>query len=168
MPATYEKIQSTTLGSAVQSINFTSIPATYTDLRVVIANAFTSNTAAINMRFNTDAGANYSCTQLSGNGTVAYSDRSTSQNYARLIGLDYATSTTIPHMCTVDIFSYAGSTFKTLLSVAASDKNGVTGAIENIVNLWRSTSAINAIEVRSQSGTLAIGTTATIYGILKA
>jgi hypothetical protein len=167
MPTTYEPIATQTLGIATQSITFTSITGTYTDLRVIIANAFTSNTAAINMRFNGDTGTNYSYTQLSGGGASAYSNRSTSLSYARILGLDNGTSTTIPHMSTVDIFSYAGSTFKTLLALSASDKNG-SGAVETVVNLWRSSSAITSVEVRSQSGTLAVGTTATLYGIKNA
>jgi hypothetical protein len=36
MPATYEPIATTTLGTAAAFITFSSIPATYTDLRLVI------------------------------------------------------------------------------------------------------------------------------------
>ena len=36
MPATYEPIATTTLGSAATNITFSSIPATYTDLRLVL------------------------------------------------------------------------------------------------------------------------------------
>ena len=169
MAITYEPIATNTLGTATQSITFTSIPATYTDLRVIIANAKTSNTASINMRFNADTGTNYSYTQLSGQGTAAYTNSSgaTPLGYARVLGLDSGTSITIPGMSIVDIFSYTGSTFKTLLAMASTNFNG-SGTIESVVNLWRSTSAITSVEVRSQSGTMSIGTTATLYGILKA
>ena len=168
MPTTYEPIATQTLGSNTASITFNSIPSTYTDLRVIIASAYTSNTASINMRFNGDTASNYSCTQLSGGGASAYSNRSTSMTYARILGLDNGTSTSIPHMSTTDIFSYSSSTFKTLLTMSASDQNG-SGAIENIVNLWRSTSAINSVQVLAQgSGLLVTGTTATLYGIKNA
>jgi glycosyltransferase involved in cell wall biosynthesis len=42
MPATYEPIATTTLGSAAASITFSSIPATYTDLRLVIVGNLSS------------------------------------------------------------------------------------------------------------------------------
>jgi hypothetical protein len=71
-------------------------------------------------------------------------------------------------MWTIDIFSYAGSTFKTCLITRSSDQNG-SGEVMREVSLWRNTAAITTILFRlSTSGNYATGTTATIYGILKA
>ena len=72
-------------------------------------------------------------------------------------------------MLTIDIFSYAGSTYKTLLTTSSTDKN-TTGGIGRIISLWRSTSAITSITITDGGAGFgwAVGTTATIYGILKA
>ena len=63
-----------------------------------------------------------------------------------------------------DIFSYAGSTNKTLLITGANDVNG-DGSSEKNVGLWRSTSAITSITIHLSSGNFANASTATLYGI---
>ena len=164
MATTYEKIQSTTLGSATASINFTSIGSGYTDLRVVLVCVATTTFPQI--RFNSDSGSNYSWTWLGGNGSAAQSGRFTSQTeFYTNIGGDAS----IPFMTTFDIFSYAGSTFKTMLWNEVNDKN-CSGIISPKVGLWRSTSAITAINLKADiyGTTFGAGTTATLYGILKA
>ena len=162
---TYTPIATTTLGSAASSITFSSIPATYTDLRLVFVG---TATAADNLfiRYNGDTGANYSRTFIYGNGTSTASNRNTSVTYiipAQLNGL----STTIPRFYQMDIFNYAGSTYKTSLSMGAEDSNGGSGDVASSVELWRSTSAINSILLfpANAGTTFKIGTTATLYGI---
>jgi hypothetical protein len=160
--ATYEPIATQTLGTAVTTITFSSIPATYTDLRLVLNVPTTSVARSVYVRLNSDTGTNYSGTYLQGNGATATSARTTS---AAQIEFGNATSTTLPSLFTADIFSYAGSTFKTLLASAATDRNG-TGVTDNRVQLWRSTSAITTILLLlSSTGNFDIGTTATLYGI---
>jgi hypothetical protein len=169
MATTYEKIQTYTLGSAAANITFSSIPATYTDLRISFTttpNLTTfSNTWII---FNSDTGSNYSFTRVWGNGTSALSGQSTSQSKI-IIGNAAGSSTTQPSFYGVDIFSYAGSTFKTCLVDANADRNGA-GSVEKTVGLWRSTSAITSITLNLEGGIIDLepGTTATLYGILKA
>lgn len=165
MPATYEPIATTTLGSASATITFSSISSAYTDLRVVLVG---TASASVNprMRFNNDSATNYSMTILAGDGSSASSARTTNQAYIDLSYNSYFTSAT-PTMSTADVFSYAGSTNKTTLISRASDFNG-SGYVETMVALWRSTSAINRIDLFPQSGTFSTGTRATLYGILKA
>lgn len=167
MPATYEKIATTTLSSAANNITFSSISSAYTDLRLVVIG--TVSVAGDNpaMQFNSDTGTNYSNTELRGNGTAAASSRNTS--YSRLQFSAFGGwSTTIPMMATADIFSYAGSTNKTVLTTYAGDSNG-SGLTAVDVGLWRSTSAINSIKIYPENGNnFSIGTTATLYGILRA
>lgn len=163
MPATYEKIQSTTLGSAATTITFSSIPSTYTDLRLVVK--IISGSATVGMRFNSDTGNNYSSTYLLGSGTAASSGRYSNNN---AIPLADNTSSTGWSFQTADIFSYAGSTYKTILSNNNNDQNG-SGNIENTVSLWRNTAAISTILLTTfTASTFSVGTTATLYGILKA
>lgn len=161
MPATYEPIASTTLSSAASSITFSSIPGTYTDLRLVLVATTTTGTSCY-LRFNSDTGTNYSRTELYANGSNAFSSGGSSQ--AQISFLVNSISTTIPTFVTADIFSYAGSTFKTCLTSASQDENG-SGAVGRFVGLWRSTSAITSVNLFFYSGNFATGTTATLYGI---
>ena len=165
MPATYENLATTTLSSATASITFSSISAAYTDLRVVLVGSTTSSVVCA-LRLNGDTASNYSNTSLAANGSSAFSGRNA--NTTELFFADStAISTTTPAMFTIDLFSYAGSTNKTLLATSSSDLNG-SGITERDIGLWRSSAAINSIELRARSSTWKIGTTATLYGILKA
>lgn len=159
MPATYEPIATQTLASAAASITFSSIAASWTDLRLVFT-VIGTGTNDTYLRFNSDTATNYSITTLTGNGSAASSGRSTTQT---LINLDEAIAAQ-PSFFSVDIFSYTGSTFKTVLANLNSDRNG-SGYVSNRVGLWRSTAAITSITLSPSASTFAIGTTATLYGI---
>jgi hypothetical protein len=162
--ATYEPIATTTLGTAASEIAFSSIPSTYTDLRVVWTARVASTDFPI-LRINSDTGTNYSNTILYGNGTSAASTRASSTATLYLgadIGIPTATNTFC--LITIDFFNYAGSTNKTFLSVYSNDRNG-SGEVNRAVGLWRSTSAINALSLRTTGVNLAVGSTATLYGI---
>ena len=164
MPATYEPIATTTLGSANNAITFSSIPSTYTDLRLVVVGTVNTTGVEVRVQLNGDTASNYSNTQLTGNGSAASSNRY-SAAYFQFIG---SGSSTVPNMATMDLMSYAGSTFKTVLTTWSGDLNG-SGTVERTVSLWRSTAAINSIKVHASGvNTLSSGTTATLYGILKA
>ena len=160
MPATYEPIASTTLGSAAANVEFTSIPSTYTDLVLVFSGKHATTTAQIRLTVNGSA-TNYSDTILSGNGSTASSTRHSSGSVIRL---DNATgfNTTNPLVGIVQVMSYANTNvFKTLLAAVADPTNGV----DRIVGLWRDTTAVSSIKVDSNSGNLASGFTAALYGI---
>lgn len=165
MASTYEKIATTTLGSAAATVTFSSISSAYTDL--VIVATLKMNTVAEDpwMRFNGDSGSNYSVTTLWGNGTTAGSVRFSSQNQIRL---NYATDPA-PAGGTyliVNIQNYSNTTtYKTALSKIglASD------ALDTVVGLWRNTSAINEVSFSlANSVSYGTGSTFTLYGILKA
>ena len=161
MATTYEKIATTTLGSAASAITFSSIAASWTDIRVVLTCTGTT-TIYPDATLNNDTSALYSWTLLMGDGSTASSTRGTGNNS---VSLTYNGISTTPALYTLDIFSYAGSTFKTILTTESADKNG-SGDVLRSVNLYRSTSAITRIDLRASN--FATGTTATLYGILKA
>jgi len=165
MPATYEPIATTTLSTTAANITFSSISSAYTDLRVVLTGTATAAMTP-RIRFNSDTATNYSYTTIHGDGTSALSARGTSTSF---ISGTYNTSwsSTLPAMLTIDVFSYAGSTHKTCLNTVSIDQNG-SGSVERIVGLWRSTAAITTLQVYASTSTFASGTTATLYGILKA
>jgi hypothetical protein len=164
MPTTYEPIATTTLGSPSATITFSSIPSTYTDLRVVIVATATIAAPDIEVRFNGDTATNYSRTRLVGLGSV-FNGLSSDQNR---MPADYTgLSTTIPSLYEFDIFSYAGSENKTVLVKTSEDRNG-SGDIFLQVGLWRNTAAINSITFLLSAYNYATGTTATLYGIKNA
>ena len=159
---TYDQIAWTSLGSAAASITFSSISASWTDLRLVFSVTESAGTG-FEVRFNSDSGTNYSSRLLYGNGSTAQSY--SVQNTSSIIALPNAVSTTIPETFTFDIFSYANSTYKTCLMSLAQDVNG-SGYITTQVGLWRSTSAITSITFIQTGGyTFNAGTTAALYGI---
>jgi hypothetical protein len=157
-------IATQTLGSAASSISFTSIPATYTDLRVVFTWVPSATSVNLFIRLNNDSTALYSDTYMTGNGTAASSGTDTASSSWTVNQL-INPSATIPTFNTIDIFSYAGSTFKTGLITTSSDRNG-SGYTQPEVGLYRSTTAITQVNLVASSGTFNIGTTATLYGIL--
>lgn len=163
MALTYEPIATTTLGSAASSITFSSIPSTYTDLRLVICGKAVVNTDVATIQFNSDTANNYSFTDLYGDGAGANSQRLANRNsiWVTAVGMS-----TIVSLITIDIFSYAGSTYKTALATFSNDING-GGFVEVTTGLWRSTSAINNIGLKL-SNNWGIGTVATLYGIKSA
>jgi hypothetical protein len=176
MPAgnTYEAIATTTLTTSTNSVSFTSIPAIYTDLLLVMS--FTETTAATNTNgyftFNTDtysSQTNYSYTRLEGNGSAATSARN-----SNLGGMfwGYDTNGSVFTITLCNIMNYANtSTNKTILM---RQSNASLGTFAQS-GLWRNTSAINAINIygSDQVGVptadpFSIGSTFALYGIAAA
>lgn len=164
--ATYEPIATQTLGSAASSITFSSIASSWTDLRLIVTGTNVSGNQDVIIRFNSDTGSNYSFTYLNGNGSSANSGQATSLTNIQL-NAGPGISATIPYFASVDVFSYAGSTYKTTLGTMNNDQNGA-GGIQAIVGLYRSTSAISTLAVIGSGSNLQTGTTATLYGIKNA
>ena len=161
--ATYDRIATTTLGSTTASITFSSIAASWTDLRVVITGTSTAVGGFVLFIKLNGATSGYSNLSLSGDGSSASSNMQTSQ--ASMYGSAFLSfSTTIPIFHTLDFLSYAGSTYKTVLITANGDKNG-SGVEELNVALWQNTAAITSINLYPGTDSFLTGTTATLYGI---
>lgn len=159
MPATYEPIATTTLGSAAASYTFSSIPSTYTDLVVVsFMQAATNNDSAV-MQFNGAGGTAYSWTQLTGNGTAASSSRGSNRDAARF-GNDIPSTNYATVITQIQNYSNA-TTYKTLISRS----NNAASAVYSHVAMWSNTAAINSIKIYVESGNIQTGSTFTLYGI---
>ena len=160
MTVTYDKIATTTLGSAQSSISLTSIPATYTDLVIVASVGSANPTEAYVIRFNSDSGSNYSWTRVTGNGSSATSARGTTQTYISAFEIGSSTDKGVQ---LINVNNYSNTTtYKTAL-VRNSTASYHTSAI---VGLWQSTSAINSITISSSGGAnIVSGSTLTIYGV---
>ena len=165
MANTHALIASVTLGSAAASIDFTSIPDTYTDL--LIKASLRSATGSINpglfIKFNTSA-LNFTGRNAYGNGTAAASYSDTSGEIGTLAG-NGATANTFGD-CEIYIPNYAGATNKSF-SVDSVNENNATSASQYLYrNLWSQTAAITAISLYSGGAVnLMEYSSATLYGI---
>lgn len=165
MALTYEPIATASL-SGLSTYAFTSIPATYTDLRV-IATCGTSLGDFAYWRFNSDTGTNYSKTNLYGNGTSVVSDRAGNSTYI-FTGSDIALGTgSNKSLIMMDVFSYTAGIFKTVISNYNDDRNG-SGEVNSTIACWRNTNAITSISLTLGGGTFTSGSRITLYGITAA
>jgi hypothetical protein len=160
--STYTPIATTTLTGSSNTLTFSSIAGTYTDLVIVAAASMPTSDDAFLVQFNSDAGSNYSTTYVYGNGTAAVSGRITSSTSTiqgragnATIGTSY-----------IQFQNYSNSTtYKTVISRGGT-ANGLPSAY---VGLWRSTAAITSIKLTSESGNnFSNGSTFTLYGIAAA
>jgi hypothetical protein len=167
MPSTYEPIATATASGSSNSVAFSSITSTYTDLVLVMSVRSTvsaSTTQAI-LILNGDAGSSsYSRTVLKGDGSSASSFRDV--NFSQLYFVDDipgATNTTnYFSQSNIQIMNYSNTTtFKTLLGRNTAPSNNTEG----MVGLWRNTAAISSVSISAVSGNWASGSTFTLYGI---
>lgn len=162
MPATYEPIATTTVSSPTSNIVFNSIPATYTDLRVIIYYSMASGSTAA-LRFNNNTGTNYAYKGLIGSTSpVAYGGTATG------IRIPYNTQTNGWALATFDIFNYTSSNYKMVL-YSVNQPNTSTGETAQGVGTWGVADAITRIDLFGNTVVnFNVGTQVTIYGILKA
>lgn len=162
MPAgsTYTPIATTTLGSAVASYTFSSIPGTYTDLVLIVGGSI-SAAQNIGVEFNGDSGSNYSFIRIYGDGSGAFSDKISNLPFSYL-GINGTTQSTL----VASIQNYANTTtFKTSLGRG----NWAGEYVSAYVSTWRNTAAITSMKVLpAGANTLSSGTVLTLYGITAA
>jgi hypothetical protein len=166
--STYTPIATTTLGTATGTVTFSSISASYTDLVLVVSARLVSSGHAAVLQFNSDTGSNYSVVELYGNGSSAAGNHNENITSARLTNsLALGDTASVYAPIIANIMNYSNTnTYKTTL-VRFSNANTGTAAIDN---LWRSTSAINQIDIilTGSGGQYATGSTFTLYGIAAA
>ena len=163
--STYEAITTQTLTSTANSITFSSIPGTYTDLVIVaIGQAYTSPSYGnLQLQFNGDSGINYSVTQFRENaGTAATNRSSSASNLLATSFLDWGTANQNVGHSIINIFNYANTTtYKSTISRG----NIPPYRTELHTGLWRSTAAITSILVAVNDTPINIGSIFTLYGI---
>jgi len=158
MPAgsTYTPIATTTLSSSTNSVTFSSISGSYTDI-VVIFNGTADS--GLSFTLNSDTGTNYSRIFLYGNGSAAGSGINSN------VGVGYMGYAGDYGNYTINFQNYSNTT--TYKTVLWRSSNAGTAAVAG-VDLWRSTSAINSIKLQAVGSNIASGSTFTLYGILAA
>lgn len=167
MPVTYKKIASVTVGAGgAATIDFTSIPSTYTDLILKVSHRGTSNTgvAGLELQYN---GSTSSLTfrRLIGDGASASSGTASTGQVALVQGGN-ATADTFGNL-EVYIPNYAGSTNKSASADNANENNATTEYLGITAHLWSNTAAITSIKLDPNAGDFVQHSTATLYGISK-
>ena len=174
--ATYIQIGSTvTVGAGgAASIDFTSIPATYTDLLIklsVRSDQAASNGQDIYVQFNGDTGSNYSFRRLYGTGSAAASDSASASATAGRVGRATSATSTASTFASNNIYipNYAGSAAKSI-SIDGVEENNATASIM-VLNaaLWSGTAAITSVKIQclAASTNFVQYSTASLYGISK-
>jgi hypothetical protein len=164
--ATYTLISSVTVGSGgAATIEFTSIPATYTDLLVKASvrtnNADSNDTLYIKPNGST---ANLTYRVIRGDGAAAYSFT------VNRVFIDASTSTANTFGNT-DIYipNYASSNFKSMSADSVQESNATEGNSSLSAILWSDTTAISSLTFAPLFGTLFVQySTAYLYGISNA
>ena len=167
MADTFVKIASVTVGSGgASSIDFTSIPSTYTDLCLKVSGRSTTSAGAVwnyfELRPNGSTSSG-SFRQLYGTGSAAASGFG-SINFGGYANDSSATTSTFGNSETY-ICNYAGSTNKSWSNDSVTENNA-TGALTNFsASLWSNTSAITSLTLVLGTGNWAQYSTAVLYGI---
>ena len=142
----FESIATVTVGSGGSStIDFTSIPSTYTHLQIrSIGKVTGTGDAQIFIRFNSDTGSNYSYHQVFGEGSSALADGTANTNS----GWTTYWSPNQFGPSVTDILDYANTNkYKTVRTLGGFDNNTVNGLILFRSASWRNTNAISSISI---------------------
>lgn len=164
MADTWTKIASGSTTADGQTITFSSIPATYTDLFVVVNARYASGTSSgrLYMKINNTT-SNYSVKRGFWYPNGAYgSDVIT--DMAQVGWADGISG--YPSGMVVHIGQYANTTYvKKYTSWVINHDTGTGGIGGFFWGLWNNTSAISQLEFYPESGTLRSGCAITLYGI---
>ena len=166
---TYTQIGSAvTVGSGgAASIDFSSIPTTYTDLVVKISGR--TNLAAVSDFYRMKL--NNSSTSFSGRYLYAAGSGSpasgTETNYAGPVPGATSTTSTFGNV-EIYIPNYAGSTNKSFSVDAVAENNATLAEMALYAGLWSNTSAINQITITPNASSFLQYSTAYLYGVSNA
>jgi hypothetical protein len=172
MANTFIQIGSTiTVGSGgASNIEFTSIPATYTDLVVKLSlrGAGSLTTNQIYMTFNNTT-SGYASRQIYGDGSsVATAALNNGGAAISIINMNTsASSSNIFSSTDIYIPNYAGSAHKTALAESVTENNATGGALAGLTQgLLTVGTAITSIKFVTQDGTNFVQhSTAALYGV---
>jgi len=166
MALTYTAIASVTVGSGgAANMEFTSIPATYTDLVLFISPRINAAQNEIFMRFN-GSSTGYSTRTVFGNGSSAGSGTGgTDQVEGIVVNRSDYTASTFGNTF-IYIPNYAGSANKSVSIDSVMENNAAAALSDLAAALWSNSAAITQITLTPYSGNSFVQySTATLYGI---
>lgn len=171
MANTYFPIASTTVGSGgTTTIEFTSIPQTYTDLIIKVSarmdRAVTRQ--SLNVWFNNSTGSWVGRRFAAYDTSSLLSDTASTTYYQ--IPQGTGTNATASTFSNSEFYipNYTGSTNKSIISDSVTENNSTTSWIVDLgIGFWSNTSAITSIKIDGNGFNFLQYSTATLYGIKK-
>lgn len=168
MAVTYKKIASVTVGSGgAATIAFSSIPSTYTDLKILLSGrtTFSGVSTAFRLYFNADTtSANYTYRVLYAVPTTVGSE---SGNFKiHYTNGDTGTASTFGNT-EIYIPNYTSSNAKSVHSDSLSENNATANGMGLNAYLWSGTAVIDTVTLSLETGSFKEFSTATLYGISK-
>lgn len=170
MANTYKKIQTVTVGSGgAASIDFTSIPQTYTDLKLVMSlrTSLTATRDDFQLTFNGST-SGYSRKRVLGyDANNIASDQASSQTSFTPNTSDNGATASVFGLIEIYIPNYTLSNFKAFFTDEISENNSTANWIMGMQGgTWANTAAINQITATPfSSRTFVQYSTASLYGI---
>lgn len=165
MPNTFEIISSVSVGAGgAATINFSSIPSTYTDLCLKVS-CRTNTTGGGNgflMSFN-GSSSSFTARSIMGNAAGTYSYSYTTGFAGFVNGTTEPTGYFAP--TTLYIPNYASSNYKSYSSDTSMWNYSSNYYLVLLGGLWSNTAAINQITLTPQAGSFVQHSTAYLYGI---
>ena len=168
MATTYEAIATVTVGSGgAANIEFTSIPATFTDLLLSCSlrstNAATTASEYYGVSFNSST-SNLTYRRLYGDGGSTGSDNGSIVLVGSLAAAGWTSNTFTSG--SIYIPNYASSNNKSFSTDNVSENNSSSVyALDLTASLWSNTAAITSIKLLPRRDNFAQYSTATLYGI---
>jgi hypothetical protein len=164
MANTYTAIATVTVtGATAANIEFTSIPATYTDLMVHFSGRVENSSAWYGQFYFNGNTTGYTRRSLGSDGSATFSG-AFSNEYTLVSNEGGFTANTFGNS-SVYIPNYAGSTNKSFSVDGVTENNATSSIAVFYAGLWSNTSAINQITLVPASLNFVQYSTATIYGI---
>jgi len=156
----YESIATVTIGAGgASSATFSSIPSTYKNLQIrALARTDRASNPQdfLQVRYNSDTGANYAYHSLFGNGASAGGNdtgTSTANPWSAVVAASTATASVFGTFV-ADLVDYTNTNkYKTLRSLSGIDNNDTNGRLYFQSNLWQNTAAVSTITIQPVYGT---------------
>jgi len=163
MPNTYYLIEAKTLSASAATVTFSSIPQTYTDLKLVysVRGTYAGVGDDFNLYFN---GTNTNRTGRFLYGTGAAAASTTATDHVGLYPASTATASTFSNG-EVYIPNYTSSNFKSISGDSVTENNAATAYTDLTASLWSATAAITSLTVYPMSGSFVQYSTFYLYGI---
>jgi hypothetical protein len=163
MAVTHKLIETVTVtaGGGAASIAFSSIPQTFTDLKLVMSLRASDAATQILLSLNGST-SNFSARYLFGDGSIP-----SSGTLARYVGALTPSSFTASTFGNTELYipNYAGSTNKSYSDDGAVENNATTGYLSFVAGLWSDTSAITSLTLTGNTGNFVQHSSASLYGI---
>lgn len=163
MPLTYDSLGTVALSSNATNITFSSIPTTFTDLRLVIYASSAGSNNSYGLRFNGDTSSSYCITRQ--NASNAWNaSRDQSNTFFQFASADSTNAS--PLFITVDIMRYRTTNRKTILAHTNSNQNSTSvGQVSLGAGAYIGSSPIDSVTFLFSVNDIQAGSYAALYGI---